>query len=90
MCGWHRHQSTQAGPLAGRRNRVPIGVVVGRAHPGSLVAALDGRVATAAAGSHLIARQADKREPSEAVARELTHDKAPEPTAEEGNEDERR
>jgi hypothetical protein len=66
-----------------------IGVLLSSAACTVCNVALDGCVATAAAGSHLITRQADEWEPSEAVARELTHDKAPEPTAEEGDEDAR-
>ena len=60
VCGYHRRKRTQADPLAGRRDRMRIGVIVGRTHSGRHIAALDGRVTAVAARSHLVARQADK------------------------------
>ena len=76
---------TLAGPLTGRRDRVRVGVVVGRTHTSCRVASLHGGVASAAACPHLVMCQADVWDAPEAVAGVLAHDKAAQPATEECN-----
>jgi hypothetical protein len=70
---------TLAGPLTGRRDRVCVGVVVGRTHSSCRVAALYGSNATAAACPHLVMCQANVWDAAEAEASILAHDKAAQP-----------